>query len=62
MLLPHGVGAPMPQGEDVVPQALMRDFALLSVATNLLFWLVLGALCGWLRDRPPSRPVAIARV
>jgi cobalt transporter subunit CbtA len=62
MLLPHAIGAPAPDGQDVVPPALMHDFALLSVATNLLFWLVLGALCGWLRDRAPRRPEAIARI
>ena len=60
LLLPHAVGAPVPDGEDVVPPALMRDFAVLSVATNLLFWVVLGVLCGWLRDRAPRRPEAVA--
>jgi cobalt transporter subunit CbtA len=55
ILLPHVIGAPRPVGEDIVPPALIRDFAVLSVATNLLFWLVLGLLLGWLRDRHARR-------
>jgi len=53
ILIPHAIGAPGPDGEDVVPAALMREFAWLSVLTNLVFWLVLGALCGWLGERTP---------
>ena len=56
VLLPHAVGAPMPNGmpdgADVVPPALLRDFIRMSLATNLLFWIVLGVLCGALMDRP----------
>ncbi|MGE0224664.1 MAG: CbtA family protein [Acetobacteraceae bacterium] len=51
LALPHLVGAPQPDGPDAVPAALMRDFAMLSVATNLLFWIVLGCLCGLSADR-----------
>jgi cobalt transporter subunit CbtA len=51
LLTPHLIGAPPPDGEDVTPPALVRDFALLSVATNLLFWLVLGVVIGWMRER-----------
>jgi len=55
LLLPHAIGAPIPVGEDLAPPGLVRDFALLSIGTNLLFWLVLGALCGWLRERGLGR-------
>lgn len=51
IVVPHVIGAPTPDGADVVPPDLMRDFARLSVATNLVFWIVLGALCGWFRGR-----------
>ena len=48
---PHVLGVPPPEGADLVPATLMRDFAILSIGTNLLFWLVLGGACGWLLDR-----------
>jgi cobalt transporter subunit CbtA len=60
LVLPHVVGPPPPDGADVIPTELMRDFALLSVATNLLFWLVLGALCGWLLEREARRAGVLA--
>jgi cobalt transporter subunit CbtA len=55
LVLPHVLGPPPPDGADIIPPELMRDFALLSVATNLLFWLVLGAMCGWLLEREARR-------
>ena len=54
LLLPHVVGAPLPEGADLAPPPLTKAFALWSVATNLMFWMVLGALCGLLRDRAPQ--------
>ena len=51
LLVPHLLGAPPPIGEDLVPRDLMLRFAALSVATNLLFWMVLGAICGWFQGR-----------
>ena len=55
LLLPHLLGAPgpngTPDGADVIPPALLRDFLWMSLATNLLFWLALGALCGFLWGR-----------
>jgi len=52
MALPHLAGAPQP---DTVaagpPQDLMRAFAVWSAVGNALFWLVLGAVSGWLFQR-----------
>ena len=59
---PHALGVPPPEGIDLAPATLMRDFAVLSIGTNLLFWLVLGGACGWLlshgwgRMNGPQRP------
>ena len=58
MALPHLLGAPAPSGPDAVPPELMRDFGMLSVATNLVFWTVLGLLCGRLLERHAGDPDA----
>jgi cobalt transporter subunit CbtA len=60
LVLPHALGPPSPDGIDIIPPELMRDFALLSVGTNLLFWLVLGAMCGWLLEREARRTGLVA--
>ena len=66
VLLPHAVGAPMPHGmpdgADVVPPMLIRDFVRMSLATNLLFWIVLGVVCGALMDRAAQGRRAVRRV
>jgi len=51
LLLPHLIGAPLPVGEDLVPAALQRQFALASVASSAVFWLALGAIGGALYRR-----------
>jgi cobalt transporter subunit CbtA len=51
LLLPHAIGAPPSAGADLVPPSLALRFAFTSVATNLVFWLALGALCGALLGR-----------
>jgi cobalt transporter subunit CbtA len=52
LALPHLAGAPQP---DVAaagpPPDLVQAFALWSAAANALFWLVLGAVSGWLFQR-----------
>ena len=60
LALPHVIGAPVADGADEVPRALMVRFAWLSVAANLLFWLALGTLSGWFLSRAP-RVVPSAR-
>ena len=58
---PHALAVPPPEGTDLVPAMLMRDFAILSIGTNLVFWLVLGGACGWLLNRGWGRKNAPAR-
>ncbi len=62
--LPYLVGAPEfngsefshPSAEAVAAlQQLHHQFVLSSAITNLMFWLVLGLLCGWLLTRNHSR-------
>ena len=49
--LPHLVGAPAATEASLVPAALERRFAVASVATAGLFWMVLGAAGGYLSGR-----------
>jgi cobalt transporter subunit CbtA len=42
LLAPHVVGAPRATGSSPVPLDLVRQFAVLSVATQGTFWLLLG--------------------
>jgi cobalt transporter subunit CbtA len=46
LLLPHAIGAPQTIGPQIVPDHLVRAFALASIGGNGLFWLVLGAAAG----------------
>jgi cobalt transporter subunit CbtA len=58
LALPHVVGAPHLAGEGVVPQALTSQFVWLSIVSAGLFWLLLGALSGWLLPRLGFSPRA----
>jgi cobalt transporter subunit CbtA len=49
--LPHLIGAPVATGLNVVPAALIRQFTITSVATNGMFWLLLGTLGGFMYGR-----------
>ena len=51
LILPQLLAVPASLEADPIPAALKREFAALSVATNLLFWIVLGALCGFAHGR-----------
>jgi len=51
LIVPHTVGAPVAQGESAVPIALARQFALLSILTTGLFWVVLGSIGGLIYER-----------
>lgn len=49
---PHVIGAPQPASyETPVPEALHHDFVVAVTVTNLVFWVVLGAVAGMLRSR-----------
>ena len=51
LLLPHVIGAPAAHGQSAVPLWLVRRFAITSLAITGLFWLVLGAIGGWIFGR-----------
>jgi cobalt transporter subunit CbtA len=48
LLLPHLIGAPVAHGENSVPDQLVRRFTIASVATSAIFWLIAGALGGFI--------------
>lgn len=50
--LPHLVGAPHPElAPGNVPAELAAQFAVVSLVTTALFWVVLGSLCGYFFQR-----------
>ena len=51
MVAPHVIGAPKPPLGGVVPTELNAQFAAASLATMAMFWVVLGAVSGWLYNR-----------
>ncbi|HVO17556.1 MAG TPA: CbtA family protein [Alphaproteobacteria bacterium] len=53
---PHLWGAPPPSTEaSAVPASLWRSFVIAATATNLLSWVLLGALTGYLHQRDARR-------
>jgi cobalt transporter subunit CbtA len=53
LVLPHLAGAPAAAVSAIVPADLVRQFAWTSIATRAPFWLLLGAVGGWLMQSPP---------
>ena len=51
LALPHLVGAPSASGQTAVPAQLIQQFTMASVATAGMFWLLLGALGGFIHGR-----------
>jgi cobalt transporter subunit CbtA len=52
LLAPHLIGAPQPEAHGgTVPHALAVEFAVVSLLTAAAFWIVLGALSGWMQRR-----------
>ena len=51
LVAPYLVGAPTSTEQSLVPDELMRQFAIASIGTSGLFWLVLGTLGGLLYGR-----------
>jgi cobalt transporter subunit CbtA len=51
LLLPHLIGAPAVIGQNAVPAHLLRRFAITSLATTGMFWLLLGSVGGFISSR-----------
>ncbi|UCI33937.1 CbtA family protein [Mesorhizobium sp. B4-1-4] len=52
IVAPHIVGAPQPDSfETPIPEGLHHQFVVAVTLTNLVFWLVLGAVVGVIRGR-----------
>ncbi|ARP65046.1 cobalt transporter [Mesorhizobium sp. WSM1497] len=52
IVAPHVVGAPQPDSyETAIPEGLHHQFVVAVTVTNLVFWLVLGAVVGVVRRR-----------
>ncbi|MER9656489.1 CbtA family protein [Mesorhizobium sp. M0152] len=52
MVAPHIVGAPQPDSYDTaIPEGLHHQFVVAVTVTNLVFWVVLGAVVGVVRGR-----------
>ena len=51
LMLPHLIGAPVGRGQNAVPAQLIRRFAVTSLVTTGIFWLVLGITGGFLCSR-----------
>ena len=52
LILPYAIGAPEPPEISArVPSALVAQFVVASLAAAGLFWLLLGAISGWLYHR-----------
>jgi cobalt transporter subunit CbtA len=49
--LPHLIGAPAAIGQSAVPAQLLRRFAITSLATTGMFWLLLGTIGGFISSR-----------
>ena len=57
LILPHLIGAPAPPIEDgPVPADIVRAYVAAVQATNLVFWIVLGAATGFLLGRLIQMP------
>jgi cobalt transporter subunit CbtA len=51
LLLPHWIGAPAAPGRSPLPAELMRRFTAVSLATNGMFWILLGSIGGFVHRR-----------
>jgi cobalt transporter subunit CbtA len=52
IVAPHVIGAPQPDSHDsAVPAELHHNFVVATTVTNLIFWVALGALSGFFRQR-----------
>ena len=52
LVAPHLIGAPQPATyETAIPEGLHHSFVVAVVLTTLVFWVLLGGLTGFLRER-----------
>lgn len=52
IVAPHIIGAPQPESHDSpIPADLHHNFVVAVTITNLVFWVVLGAVAGFMRNR-----------
>jgi cobalt transporter subunit CbtA len=51
LALPHLIGAPTAAGHNAVPAALIHRFTIASLTTTGIFWLLLGAIGGFISSR-----------
>ena len=51
VLVPHLVGAPLASGAGVVPMPLVHRFALASVASSAVLWVLIGTIGGYCAER-----------
>jgi cobalt transporter subunit CbtA len=52
LLAPHLIGAPQPVSyESPIPEGLHHSFVVAVVLTTLVFWVLLGGLAGYFRER-----------
>jgi cobalt transporter subunit CbtA len=56
LALPHTIGAPQAAGEAVVPEQLVRQFTIASLATSFLFWVVVGIAGGIINEQYAAAP------
>ena len=61
LLLPHLIGGPTPIGLSSVPIKLARQFAITSVASNCIFWLMVGTLGGLIYSRTEAGTQTLKR-
>jgi len=52
LVAPHLIGAPQPVSyESPIPESLHHSFVVAVVMTTLVFWVLLGGLAGFFRER-----------
>jgi cobalt transporter subunit CbtA len=56
LLLPHLIGSPAATGQNSIPAELVRRFAIASVTTSCIFWLLVGTLGGLIYSRNQTNP------
>lgn len=61
IVMPHLIGAPAGAGDSPVPAELMRNFTVASLASVAIFWMLLGAIGGFLSSRGLHRAIHVGQ-